>query len=547
MIPWLLLNTITRVRWARFAGMNRALGQSQEALLLGMVRAAADTAFGRAHGFAGIATRRDYQAQVPIGGWEDFEPYMDRIVAGEQGVLTNGPAPAMFNRTSGTTSKPKLIPVGPAVMHGNGLTQKLWAYQAIRRHPGFMGGKAIPMVNKAVEGRTDLGVPYGSVSGTMFRDAHRLGKSRYAYPYEVVEVADYRARRYALMRCAIAGQVTFIPGSNPNSILKLFEMADEAKADLFRDVHDGTLSDAFDIAAPQRAAITQVLRPDPARARALESMAAGGTLRPRDYWPGLKLIGCWKGGTVGQFSAQLHDWCAPGLALRDTGYMASEAHVSIPISDEGSEGLLTVHTNVFEFVPEAEWGQPGARALFADELEVGAAYQILLTTPSGLYRYAINDVVEVVGMHGGAPLIRFLRKGRDVINIHGEKVSANQVIDAMAAALQEVGGKVCHYMVVPDLAASRYALHAEFDGVESPGLAAAFDRRLGAMNYLFKGAQATGTLAPTVVRVMRTGWFNAITDAQIAAGMRDTQFKPSVLGADVPCGGHFERELAAVH
>ena len=61
MLPWLLLNTITRVRWMKFAGLNRALRASQEAMLLRMVADAADTAFGRAHGFAGIRTRADFQ------------------------------------------------------------------------------------------------------------------------------------------------------------------------------------------------------------------------------------------------------------------------------------------------------------------------------------------------------------------------------------------------------------------------------------------------------------------------------------------------------
>ncbi len=539
MLPWLLLNTITRARWMKFAGMNRALRASQEGLLLQMVSAAADTAFGRAHGFASIRTRADFQARVPIGTWDDFEPYIDRVVAGEHGVLTNEPPPAMYNRTSGTTSKPKLIPVAARTIQGNQLTQKIWAYQAIRRHPHFLDGKAIPMVNKAVEGHTEAtGTPYGSVSGLMFRDAHPIGKKRYAYPYDVVEVADYRARRYALMRLAVPENVTFIPGSNPNSIVKLFEVAEEMKAELVRDVHDGTMSDTVDIPAPIRAALAPRLAPNPARARALERLASAGTLRPAGYWPGLKLIGCWKGGTVGQFTRQLHDWCAPGLVLRDTGYMSSEAHVSIPIADDGSEGLLTIHINVFEFVPEDEWGQPGARALFADEIEVGGTYQILLTTPSGLYRYAINDVIEVVGMHGGAPLIRFLRKGRDVINIHGEKISANQVIESMSAAAAETGSAIRHYMFVPNLEGSYYTLHVEGEGAVPPTLAAAFDRHLGGLNHLFRGALATATLGPTRLAPMRAGWFDAITDAQLAAGMRDTQFKPQVLGAEVVCGEH---------
>jgi hypothetical protein len=343
--------------------------------------------------------------------------------------------------------------------------------------------------------------------------------------------------------------VTFIPGSNPSSLVKMFEAADDMKAALLRDIHDGTLTSEVDVAPEIRSALAPKLKANPARARELERLSGTGRLRPRDYWPNLKLIGCWKGGTVGQFTSQLQDWCAEGLVLRDTGYMSSEAHVSIPITDRGSEGLLTIHTNVFEFVPEEEWGQPGARALFADELEVGGTYQILLTTPSGLYRYAINDVIEVVDMFGGAPLIRFLRKGRDVVNIHGEKVSANQVIAAMAAATAAIGLKVAHFMVVPDAEKSRYCLHVEFES-DAPGmgqLGRTFDAELGALNYLFKGALHNGLLKPSAIHVMQTGWFNAIAATQVAAGMRDTQFKPTVVGPVVLHGELLQQELDTVH
>jgi hypothetical protein len=549
MLPRILLKTITHARWMKFAGLNRAIGASQEALLMRMVAEAADTAFGRAHNFGSIRSRADFQRHVPIGTWDDFEPYIDRIVAGETGVLTNEGAPMMFNKTSGTTSKPKLIPVGARMTYGNGVTQKLWAYHAIQTHPNFLNGKAIPLVNKAVEGHTNLKVPYGSVSGMMFKNAHAIAKRRYAYPYDVVEIGDYLARRYTLMRLAVPENVTFIPGSNPSSLVKMFEAADDMKAALLRDIHDGTLTSEVDVAPEIRSALAPKLKANPARARELERLSGTGRLRPRDYWPNLKLIGCWKGGTVGQFTSQLQDWCAEGLVLRDTGYMSSEAHVSIPITDRGSEGLLTIHTNVFEFVPEEEWGQPGARALFADELEVGGTYQILLTTPSGLYRYAINDVIEVVDMFGGAPLIRFLRKGRDVVNIHGEKVSANQVIAAMAAATAAIGLKVAHFMVVPDAEKSRYCLHVEFES-DAPGmgqLGRTFDAELGALNYLFKGALHNGLLKPSAIHVMQTGWFNAIAATQVAAGMRDTQFKPTVVGPVVLHGELLQQELDTVH
>ena len=64
---------------------------------------------------------------------------------------------------------------------------------------------------------------------------------------------------------------------------------------------------------------------------------------------------------------------------------------------------------------------------------------MILTTPGGLYRYDINDVVRVAGFYNRTPLIEFVRKGRDVTNITGEKLHVNQVIQAMAQAQSAAG------------------------------------------------------------------------------------------------------------
>lgn len=529
----------------------RGLQQTQERLLAEMVRRNADTEFGRAHGFDKIRNSDDFRRQVPIGTWETYDPYIDRIAAGQTGVLTSGPLPTMFNKTSGTTGKPKLIPVTAQTSSGNATTQKIWAFAAMRKHRDFLSGKAVPLVNKAIEGYTETTrIPYGAVSGLMFRNAHALAKRKYAYTYDVVEIEDFRARRYALMRFAVPQNVTFIPGSNPNSILKLFESADEFKADLIKDVHDGTLSRDYAIEDDLRAALAGQLKPDPQRARELERLAGqAGKLRPREYWPDLKLIGCWKGGTVGQFADRLHDWCAPDLTLRDTGYMSSEAHVSIPVSDEGSSGLLTIHTNVFEFIPEDEFGKPDARSYMAHEIEAGVPYQILLTTPGGLCRYSINDVVEATGFVEGAPLIRFLRKGRDVTNLQGEKVSANQVLGAAQASSAELGLTLTHFMFVAVAEESRYHLYAEVQGGQ-PGEAVmerflkSFDGHLSTANGVFKRYLDQGILKPILLKVMQPGWFNAIVEDQISAGMRDTQFKPTILGTQPLCPERVAYQIA---
>jgi hypothetical protein len=79
-----------------------------------------------------------------------------------------------------------------------------------------------------------------------------------------------------------------------------------------------------------------------------------GKLLPADFWPELELIGCWKGGTVGAHVEGFGAWFDPdGKAprpVRDWGYLSSEARGSIPLTDDGAGGVLTVGTNVYEFV-----------------------------------------------------------------------------------------------------------------------------------------------------------------------------------------------------
>lgn len=79
------------------------------------------------------------------------------------------------------------------------------------------------------------------------------------------------------------------------------------------------------------------------------------------------------------------------------------------------------------------------------ELDEGENYYIVLTTPGGLYRYDINDVVRVSGFCNQTPLIEFIRKGRDVTNITGEKLHVNQVIQAMEQALSAAGLPLHNY------------------------------------------------------------------------------------------------------
>src|SRR5207249_2845956 len=146
-----------------------------------------------------------------------------------------------------------------------------------------------------------------------------------------------------------------------------------------------------------------------------------GRLVLGECWPDLSLVACWLGGSAGIQARHLDAHFGPRVARRDLGLVASEGRLTIPVGDHSAAGVLAVHANFFEFVPEEAIEEATPRTLLAHELEVGRRYYVIVTGGNGLYRYDLNDIVEVQGFHRRTPKVAFVRKGRDMVNITGEK------------------------------------------------------------------------------------------------------------------------------
>ena len=181
--------------------------------------------------------------------------------------------------------------------------------------------------------------------------------------------------------------------------------------------------------------------------------------------------------------------------------------------------------------------------LTAGELEEGACYYVLLTTLSGLYRYGINDVVRVRGFHRGTPIIEFVRKGRDMVSLTGEKLHVGQVMEAVAAAQQATGVRVAHFRAIGNAAEARYDLRLELDGVPPTDVTLAsfgkaVDAQLARMNIEYDQKRASGRLGAPRIQVMPSGWHAQRRAAKMAQGGRDVQLKDALLGLpDAEDGG----------
>lgn len=539
---FIALNTWGAAR--RFERASSDPEAAQRQILLAMMRRNRDTEYGRRHGFGQVMDVADYQRAVPIVTYEELRADMRRVLEGAKNVFT-AEDPVMFAQTSGTTGEPKFIPVTPSEQgRAHKDIMRTWIYHSFNDHPRIFNGRIVTLVSPAVEGHAPSGVPFGSTSGHMYKNIPLLVRRAYAIPYPVFEIEDYGAKYYAIMRLAMARDVTLLCTANPSSILKMCEKGNEFGESIIRDIRDGTLSREVPIAAEIRASIGSRIAADPGRARFLEEARRrrGGTLLPADYWPNLALIGCWKGGTVSHYLDKFGAWFDPEgrrpVPVRDWGYLASEMRGSVPISDEGCRGALTVATNFFEFVGADELAarpdEPAAwNILTVGQIEDGREYYVFVTTPGGLYRYDMNDIVRVQGLYNRTPQIEFLRKGRGMTNLTGEKLSVNQVIEAFGRAAKAAAVTPSHFKAEADSEQDRYLFRVEplhaLGADEARRFLRELDDSLKAINLEYKSKRDSLRLKPPVLHVMSEGWYERERRRHTASGKRQFQAKTEIL------------------
>lgn len=527
--------------------------QTQSRLLAHLLKTNAQSAYGKAHGFADVTDFESFQKSIPVTTYDDLLPYIESALNGQPRQLTVE-TPVLFATTSGTTGTPKYIPVTPASKSAKSQLMRIWLSALHRDHPVF-AGRVLTVVSPEAESFAPCGTPCGAESGHGYKNIPRAIKSLYTCPYEVYEIKNYDAKYYTMLRIAAGEDLSLIYTCNPSTVLLMAQRLGQATQSIIQDVHDGTI--AADVAIPdqQRSAVGAGLRPDPDRARFLEraAAAAGGALTPRYVWPKLATIACWKGGTVGMYVDQFDEYFTPGLPVRDIGYFASEHRGSVPISDDDSAGVLAIPTNVYEFFPADSDAKPkGHELLSVDQLEQGNRYFIYVTTAGGLYRYDMNDIIEVTGFYEKTPLIRFVQKGKGVVSFTGEKLYETQVITAVQEGVGATPGRYEFITALGQMSGStpQYIFLIEFDrppgSPEDRCLLESIEQALRVHNVEYASKRDSQRLGSPVLRIIKRGEFDRYRRRAVQGGKSDGQFKTLRLTTDASFAAEFETEREVV-
>jgi hypothetical protein len=492
----LLANVVTRAGGvpasARFAAALRDPAAAQRSILRRTLRAGADTAYGRAHGFASIRNEREFAERVPLATFDEMEPWVRRVAAGEPNVLTRD-AVRFMEPTGGSSGFLKLIPYTPRLLSEFSAAMMPWVVDLLTHRPALMRGQAYWAITPP--GRrpsvTEGGLPVGMQDDAAYFPAplRALLRRGLALPAAVAAAPDVPACRYLTLRALLAApDLALISVWSPSFLALLAGALDEQFDRLLHDLERGTLSLPLDASLAAR--LRRELPARPALARSLRLRF--GRRAPDDLgllWDRLALISCWTDGhaarALGGVRARF-----PRVEIQGKGLAATEGVVSIPLFGAAAP-VAALASHYLEFLDPRD-----GRASPAHALDVGGTYEVALTTGGGLHRYRTRDLVRVEGTLHRAPLLSFQGRADKASDIAGEKLTATLVERAIDAAARATGGAPTFAMLIPSWTPTpHYRLYVDTPDGDARDLAIALDRELSAAHH-YGLCRALGQLGP---------------------------------------------------
>lgn len=464
-------------------------------LLQEILRTNKETVFGRKYGFESIGNYREFCQRVPIHSYEALHPYIQRIAAGEAGVLSADPVVA-FEVTGGSSGGAKLIPYTSKGLAGFRQAIFPWLADLLQQRPRIKLGKsywAISPVRSAkalTTNRVNIGMSDAAYFG---EELAKTIASLLAVPPEFAEISNVAEWRYktALFLLATA-DLTLISVWSPTFLLQLLE---EIKNQADRMIRD--------IANPQRAKL-------------LSTAISGDNIDTQAIWPHLDTISCWTDAAANAFIPQLQA-SFPHVWIQGKGLLATEGAVTLPLVGCVAP-VLAIKSGFYEFL-DAE-NKPHLCHQLADD----RVYRVVITTPSGFYRYDLGDRVRVRGWFGQTPLLEFIGRAGLVSDLCGEKLTEDFVLthlpmrSGFAMLAPSLSGKP-HYVLFLD--------GAEYDEEGAIGLSRQCDRAL-AENPQYQYARELGQLGELVARRVENPMARYIQHA-LERGQRLGDIKPPAL------------------
>ncbi|HLP94223.1 MAG TPA: GH3 auxin-responsive promoter family protein [Saprospiraceae bacterium] len=375
--------------------------ECQEKTMHRIVAQAANTAFGRDHGFSGIKTYEDFKKAVPIRDYEDLKPYIERVKNGEPDVLWPG-KPAYFAKTSGTTSGVKYIPMSKesTPLHFGTARNALFNYFAKTGKGQWLDGKLI-FLSGSPELDMVNGIPTGRLSGISNHLVPAWLRTNQMPSWDTNCIDDWEEKLERIVDETLGADMRLISGIPP-WVQMYYER-------LLARTGKGTVKELF---------------------------------------PNYSVF-VWGGVNFEPYRAKLEELVGGPMDTVET-YPASEGFIAFQDAFPSQGLLLNADAGMFfEFVPADEVFKENPTRLWLKDVELGVNYALIMHTNAGLWGYSIGDTVQFVSKNP----YRIVVSGRvkHFISAFGEHVIGKEVEESLLPVANAEGVRIVEFTVAPQV------------------------------------------------------------------------------------------------
>lgn len=403
-----------------------------------------DTEYGKKYGFSDIHSFEDYRKKVPLVKYDDLKDYIRRMLDGEKNVLTAYPV-NRYCSTSGTTGESKYIPMSDNDLDRKGLFTedpkrlflssdegKHLMISTFRTYSGLEGKKVFLL--------SEMYYKYIYDAGKLDPSIYVGGKDLFFVDEESPDI--FYAKAAAALAC---DDIRIIECMFLYEVLNFFGYIERNWRMIVDGLRTHTLPDGLSVPENIRKYLLNI-NVSPERLDKIETECGNGFKGiAKRLWNKLEIVNGIGSKRYLTEETTLSEYLGD-VSMQYYCYSCSECLIAVPPYLDECSYVMVLRTGAFEFLPydtenEDITYQP-------HELEPGKKYEPVITNFSGLYRYRLGDIIRVKSFIGKSPVIEFLFRKDQAINLAGEKIDLNQ-LELTVYDLRKKGLNVDKYCIGP--------------------------------------------------------------------------------------------------
>ncbi|NGP86822.1 GH3 family domain-containing protein [Fodinibius halophilus] len=391
----------------------------QEEQLFILIRAARETKFGRQHRFSELQRYEDFCQEVPLSFFKNIAEEIEQLKEGAENILWPGSI-SQFAISAGTSGDGKHLPLPDSRLASDQrfMRKVVWSYLKQRPNIFRLWGKHV------------------SLPGTL--EQHD--------GYDTGEISAFTA-------CNVPWWLS------PFQLIdtqQLVTLPFQEKID--RIVEEAITNDVRVITAVPSWMLTIFQR----------VLNKTGTNCIKEIWPNLSLLVC-GGVKLEHYCSHLQNLIQNSDVDFIETYGASEGYFAYRDDLQKNDMKLVIDNGVFyEFIPNPLPDKNSIaiqQAVPIWEVQPGIPYAMVVTTNAGLWRYALNDIVEFT--QTDPPRINVMGRVSEMLDDYGEALYSYEAREALTKAAENLDIETCSFTIGATLQ-DKHSIPRHFWFIQSP-------------------------------------------------------------------------------